>query len=463
MPKLSQIESWFNAGLVEMQSQQFEFAETFFRKIIDANPEVAEAWVNLGITLEALNRVSEAETCFNEAIKLRPDHDAAYANLANLLCTQKRHKESERAFLQALILNPDSASTHSNFGVLLACMKRETEAESSYRLAIEIDHTCAKAYFNLSYLLLRQGRFAEGWACLEYRFAIGGAFSTTATDLPFPRWQGESLSGKKILVLYEQGHGDEIQFFRYLPILKAMGTKHITLVCKPALKALFKAQNFADDLYASNETLANDAYDFWVFPLSIPLYCKTDLDSIPANIPYIRPSKQHLTKWEPHLQTKNLKVGLVWKGSTSFENDTDRSLPDFTTLAPLWSIPNITFLSLQKGAGENEAKPYENTHPMISLGQQIQDFADAAAIVDQLDLIICVDTAIAHLAGAMGKPCWVMLPDYKTDWRWLKGREDSPWYPNHMRLFRQKTAGDWSEVIHRIKEALAVKTTTYLQ
>ncbi len=210
-----------------------------------------------------------------------------------------------------------------------------------------------------------------------------------------------------------------------------------------------------DTLIGYDEQIEASGRDYWTPPLSIPHYCHTRLDTIPATIPYLRAVPERIAQWQPLLPAEGIRVGLVWKGNPQFENDAERSIHAPDLLAPLGSVPDVRCISLQKGAGEEEAEHPPAGLPLIHLGSQIQDFADAAAIIASLDLVICVDTAIAHLAGALGRPCWVLLPDYKTDWRWLTGRSDSPWYPGTMRLFRQPEMGNWAAVIAEVRIALA--------
>jgi hypothetical protein len=334
-------------------------------------------------------------------------------------------------------------------------MKREAEAEQCYRAAMALDEGYAMARYNLSYLLLRQGRFEEGWTCLEAR----NWYAAWAAKLDCPRWQGESVVGKSILIGYEPGHGDMIQYCRYAAVLKQKGAATITLICHPALKALFTTLDGVDTVLSFDDQMPSSGLDFWTPPLSIPYYCKTRLDSIPAKIPYLHAESKRIEKWAALLPKDGLRVGLVWKGNPLFDNDTDRSLPSLGVLAPLGSVGGVNFISLQKGAGEDEAmQPPDGLH-LIHLGSQLTDFADTAAVIANLDLVICVDTAVAHLTGALGKPCWVMLPDYKTDWRWLTERTDSPWYPGTMRLFRQATMGDWNKVVGELVAALKMLTT----
>lgn len=191
-------------------------------------------------------------------------------------------------------------------------------------------------------------------------------------------------------------------------------------------------------------------FDYWCYPLSLPLHFETTLDNLPAKIPYLSAPPDRIELWSTRLPQSKVRIGLVWKGRPTHKNDANRSLPSLTILAPLWDIPGIAFVSLQKGAGEEEAVASPANQPVTHLGSEIGDFADSAAILSQLDLLICVDTAMAHLAGALGVPCWVLLPDYGTDWRWLEGRTDSPWYPQVMRLFRQNGNGDWNDVVARV-------------
>ena len=241
---------------------------------------------------------------------------------------------------------------------------------------------------------------------------------------------------------------------RYLPLLKARGARHITLVCDRSLRALFDGIDGTDAVLVPDGGANTPAHDYWTLLLSLPLHFATTLDSIPITIPYVQPSEGRLHAWKAPLPISGLRIGLVWKGNPRHQNDRSRSLPSLAALAPLWRIPGAQFVSLQKGEGEDEATTPPPGQPLIHLRTDIQDFADSAAIIAQLDLVICVDTAIAHLAGALGKPCWVLLPRVGTDWRWLEGRSDSPWYPGAMRLFRQRELNDWTPAIREVADAL---------
>lgn len=425
-------------------------AENCFRQALSLNPELGEALANLGLLRERSGAIAEAEECYRRAISLCPASVQNYLNLGALLLNGKRFSEAERVNQQALRLAPDSPMAWSNLGVLLACMKREDEAEQCYRTALALDGGYARARFNLSYVLLRQGRFEEGWACFEAR----DWYARLAAHFIFPRWRGESLSGKSLLIGFEAGHGDMIQFCRYALVLKAQGVARIMLVCHPALKTLFSTLSSVDEVLSFADEVPASGWDFWSPPMSLPYYCQTRLDSIPAPVPYLFAELARVEKWRKRLSSADVCVGLVWKGNPRFENDADRSLPSLQLLAPLGGVLGASFVSLQKGAGEDEARNPPAGLSLLDLGSSMEDFADTAAIVSCLDLVISVDSSVAHLAGALGKPCWVLLPDYKTDWRWLSGRTDSPWYPDRMRLFRQAPGAGWPPVVALIASEL---------
>ena len=445
---------YFDEGNRLLASNDPQGAQSCWREALRLDPTLPEAHANLGFVLDQVGALTEAEACYRQAIMLSPDLWAPHLNLGGLLTSQKRLAEAEATYEQALSLNDASPAIWSNLGALYLCWHKDTEAERCLRLAIALDTRYAKPRFNLAYLLLRQGRFEEGWACLEAR----DWYTALASQLTCPRWTGESLAGQSVLIGYEAGHGDMVQFCRYASVLKAQGAAHITLLCHPALKRLFGSLAAVDVVVAFDEAqpwLASGHWDCWTPLLSLPFHCQTRLDTIPANLPYLHAQADLVAHWDTQLPRGSVRVGLVWKGNPQFENDADRSLPGLEVLAPLGRVAGACFISLQKGAGEAQAQHPPTNLPLLDLGTKMADFADAAAIVANLDLVICVDTAIAHLAGALGKPCWVLLPDYKTDWRWLMHRTDSPWYPGVMRLFRQRTAGDWAPVVAEVCTALA--------
>jgi Flp pilus assembly protein TadD len=444
-------EALFHEGVRLMTAGAAQAAEDCFRQATAAAPDLAEAHVNLAYLQDQRGARGEAEASYRRALVLNPAVVEAWLNLGGLLAMQKRLDEAEAAYRKALALQPDNAQVWSNLGALYACVQRDQEAETCCRQAIALAPQRAKARFNLSYLLLRQGRYEEGWACFEAR----DWYAALERHLQCPRWRGQPLAGKSVLLGYEAGHGDMIQFCRYAVELKGHGAASVTLLCHPALKRLFASLRAVDRVMAFDEHVPATGWDCWTPLMSCPYYCQTRLDSVPATIPYLHAQPDLVARWETDLPTDGLRVGLAWKGNPKFDNDGDRSLADLSVLAPLWQVPGIRFISLQKGAGEDQARNPPQGQPLMDLGAQAQDFADVAAMLVSLDLVVSVDTAVAHLAGAMGVPCWLLLPAYQTDWRWLDERSDSVWYPKGMRLFRQQTMGAWGPVVEQLKTGLA--------
>jgi tetratricopeptide (TPR) repeat protein len=445
-----------NLGNLLQELKRFTESEACYQLALSLRPIYVEAHYNLGNLLQELKRFTEAEACYQRALSLRPDYAKAHNNLGIMLQEVKRFSEAEACYKQALSLRSDYAEVHNNLGVLLKDLKRFAEAEACFQHALSIRPDYVDAKWNLSLLLLLLGKFEEGWPLFEARYGLNVKQSSyTTPPVHCHQWLGEDLGGKSIIIWPEQGFGDEIQFIRYLPMLKALGTTQITLVCKSALTPLFlnSAAKYARVL-AKPEAGQLAYHDFWTRLLSLPLYFKTALDTIPAELPYLATDAGRARRWMERLPQKGFKVGLVWKGDAGHKNDDNRSLSGLGSLAPLWSATGVTFISLQKGMGEKEASLPMPGQPILHLGSDIVDFSDTAAIVSQLDLVICVDTAIAHLAGALGKSCWVLLPFIGTDWRWLDNREDSPWYPGVMRLFRQTEINNWDEVVERVSSEL---------
>jgi hypothetical protein len=430
-------------------------AEADLREALALVPTLAEAHANLAWLLERRGAIEEALVHYRLASSLQPDNARIQLNYGALLAELKQHGQAEASYRQALALDPDLPGGWSNLGALLALTGRDTEAEASFRIALAKDGAHALAHFNLAGLLLRQGRFEEGWQHLEAR----DWYAALVRQLDCPRWQGEPLAGRSVLVGYEAGHGDMIQFCRYVTLLRERGAARVDLVCHPALKTLLATLEGVGKVMAFDEAWSREGYDFWVPALSLPHLFNTRLDTMPARLPYLRAPEDRIAYWRKALAQQcpgpQLRVGLVWHGNPDFQNDPERSLPGLQWLAPLWGVPGIQFISLQKGRGETEAREPPPGRPIVELASELSDFADTAAVVTQLDLVISVDTAVAHLTGALGKPCWVLLPAYMPDWRWLEGRSESPWYPGVMRLFRQPQAGDWAPVVAAVRSALA--------
>ncbi len=444
----------FAQGVRHLGAGDAQCAQRSFSQALDIAPGFAEAHANLGWLLHRAGQLEAAEAHLRRAVQLQPHLAQAQLNLGALLAQIKHLDEAEQAYLAATRARPDDPAAWSNLGALYASTGRDTEAEAALQHALSLSPQHDKAQFNLSYLLLRQGRFEEGWR----RFEARDWYAALAQRLPFPRWQGQPLAGTRLLITYEAGHGDMIHFIRYAPLLKAQGAAHLTLLCHPALKRLMALLPALDAVIGFDEALPDARWDCWTPLMSLPFHLGTRLgppsSNLPATLPYLQPSQALRGQWHARLPKDVLRIGLAWKGNPRFENDADRSLPSLDVLAPLAGVPGVCFVSLQKGAGEEEVRCPPAGMRWQALHRPLEDFLDTASLIDCLDLVISVDSAAAHLAGALGKPCWVLLPAYMPDWRWLQGRDDSPWYPGVMRLFRQTSAGHWGPVVQEVARQL---------
>jgi Flp pilus assembly protein TadD len=418
-------------------------AETHYRAALARDPQNAEALANLALLLDA-RAPEEAERLLRQALAQHPATAEIHVNLGNLLARLEREDEAESHYRAALALDARNTAARCNLAVLHAAQKRAAEAEAGFRQVLAQDPAHALAGANLGYLLLAKGRWEEGWRHHEMRLAPHERPAVNA-----PPWQGEALAGKTLLVLAEQGFGDTLQFARYLPHYKALGAARVVLVCRAPLKALLATLPGVDAVLAS-ETARNalPATDYWTPLLSAPYRFGTRLENIPA-APYLAAAPERRARWAARLPSAGRRVGLVWRGNARHHNDRHRSLPGLAALAALWTVAGVHFVSLQK-----EISAPDPALPLLELGAECADFADTAALVENLDLVISVDSAVAHLTGALGKPGWVLLPDYRTDWRWLEARADSPWYPS-LRLFRQPRRGDWAPTLKEVRQALA--------
>jgi Flp pilus assembly protein TadD len=443
-------EQLFFEGTRQIAAHNYADAEDCFRRTVAIAPHLAEAHANLGWLLDEANAPEEADACYRRALALNASNPQILLNYGALLARMKRFREAEAVYLNALQLNPQSSAAWSNLGVLCAQMARHAEAITCCVNSLLIDPDYAKAHINLAYLYLRQGRFEEGWAHLERRTWK----YTLPASITCPRWRGESLQGRSILIGHESGLGDMIHFARYAQVLRDLGARRITLVCPPALQTLLASMPGVDEVLSLDAALPAGNWDCWASLMSLPFHCKTRLHGIPAALPYLHANQQAAARWNALLPQARLRVGLVWQGNPKFENDDERSIASLDTLQALGGIDGVAFISLQKGCGEAQAKNPPQGLDLVCLPDEIGDFADTAAIVANLDLVITVDTAVAHLAGAMGKPCWIMLPHHMPDWRWLSCRDDSPWYPGAVRLFRQPSRGDWATVLTQVRAAL---------
>ncbi|MBF0138188.1 MAG: tetratricopeptide repeat protein [Magnetococcus sp. DMHC-1] len=453
-------EAWNNLGGLLQELNRQDAAETAYQEALRVAPAYAEACFNYGNLLRDRDRLAEAEAAYRETLRLQPGFAEAWNNLGGLLKSLLRHAEAESAYRTALRLRPQDAKTLYNLGTLLKEMRHFDAAEGALREALHLEPERIEAVQNLGLLLLTRGDFAAGWPLYDRAFhgaGLAGLPWAAGLAMP-PLWQGENLTGKSLLVVGEQGLGDEIQFCRYLPLLKAQGVRHLTLVCQEAVTGLLTTLAGVDQIVTPSQCLARkeilSSQDLGTFLLALPHQLGTTLATIPATIPYLHPQPDRLAHWAARLPPGRRRVGLVWKGSPLHEHDAHRSLPDLATLAPLWQVADVVFISLQMAADGDVITSTAPGQPLPGPGGRLADFADTAAIVTLLDLVITVDTAVAHLCGALGQPCWVLLSSIGTDWRWLTQRPDSPWYPKSMRLFRQEAWPDWSGVVEQLVAAL---------
>ncbi len=447
-------EPHYQCGLALWNLRRMDAAERALRTAVELDPGRVDACNQLGSLLVELGRHDDAARLFAQARDAGGEAYGYQLNMGNLLQAQNRFDEAEQAFRSASALCPDAALPRMNLGILLQARRRFDEAEVAFREALKLQPGEPTARFNLGLMLLQTGRLKEGWVLHEAHYDPGLLRGgSTPPDLPCPRWTGQPLEGRSIVVVPEQGSGDDIQFIRYASLLKERGAARVTVLCKPALVDLMRSLQGVDSVQAYGEVVA--PHDFWVFTMMLPRLFGTTLDAVPAPIPYLRADPVLMRQWAPRLPAASRRVGLVWKGSSLHANDAMRSLASLEPLEPLWKLEHTSFVSLQKGQGEDEARRAQALGHLVHLGSDIGTFADTAAIVAQLDLVLCVDTAVAHLAGALGKPCWVLLPACQTDWRWLLDRSDSPWYPGSMRLFRQRDAGDWHDTLAEVARELA--------
>jgi hypothetical protein len=318
------------------------------------------------------------------------------------------------------------------------------------------------ARLSLGAVLLRSGRYAEGWPLYEARQHAGQAQNQVSTpEVRYPRWRGESLAGRSLLVVTEQGFGDVIQFCRYLPMLRARGVATLTVACHPALRSLLESSGWVDACVPLDQPSAWPAHDCWCFLMSLPALMQTTLDSIPSAMPYLFADDAKRSRWHARLNEQagsKPKIGLVWSGEprpwlADSLSAFSRRWFDASLLAPLLSRTDVTFVSVQKGRmARDQLKRLPDALRPLDPMDEVKDFADTAALVAALDLVITIDSAVAHLAGALGKPVWILLCSHAC-WRWLDGRDDSPWYPT-ARLFRQDRSGDWTPPLERTGAAL---------
>jgi tetratricopeptide (TPR) repeat protein len=475
----------YNLGTALQRQDKIDDAIRCYQEALRLNPELADAWNNLGALLVRQNKFDEAIRCCQHALTLRPLYHEIHHNLGTAFERQDRFGEAIRCYREALRLKPDLADACNNLGSILALEGNLEDGIGLLDKAIDLEPDNALAHWNRAILLLLCGDFERGWADYEWRSAKPGFVRRAFTQ---PRWDGSPLSGRAILLYADQGLGDTLQFVRYAPILRERGGT-VIVECQPALARLLANAAGIDHVAVSGSELPR--FDVQAALLNIPGILHTSLATIPRDIPYVHADAALVANWRRELTMSDVqspisdieklssdighrtsdtarvfRVGIAWQGSPTFRHDRRRSIPlaHFARLAP---IGGVQLISLQKGLGTEQLsvvscqlsdnhRAATDNFSVLKLEDRLDEahgpFMDTAAVMMNVDLVISSDTAVPHLAGALGVPVWVVVPAF-PDWRWLLEREDSPWYPS-MRLFRQSRAGDWDSVFERIATEL---------
>jgi Tfp pilus assembly protein PilF len=439
-------------GLLTQNDRRFAESADLFRRAVALDPYSVKYLINLGLSLGGmgLGRTAEAIAAFRKAIALDPNVPEAWSNLGNELRTDGNFAEAIECYRTALRLKPNFPEAQCNLGVCL----QETEptldpAIAAYEKSLAMQDDFALGHWNLGFARMLLGDYPRGLPDLEWRFETRTI--SRRRQFPQPQWDGRDISGRTILIHAEQGLGDTIHMARYLPMIAARGAR-VVLECPAPLVRLLQTVPGIEQIIPAGRPLP--PFDLHCPTLSLPLVFKTTVATIPAQVPYLWADSDFVGLWGRRLAIgpDHRSIGLAWAGRPENRNDRNRSML-LEQFAPLAAVRAARFFSLQKGAAVEQARRPPPGMELIDLTEELYDFADTAAMIANLDLVITVDTAVAHLAGAMGKPTWVLLPRM-PDWRWMLEREDSPWYPT-MRLFRQTNRGDWADVMLRVAGALA--------
>jgi tetratricopeptide (TPR) repeat protein len=476
-----------NLGNVLLGQGKLGEAAARYQQALALSPDYTEAHNNLGNVFWKQGRLDEAAARFEQAIALSPDYAGAHNNLGNVLLKQCKLDEAAARFEQAVALSPDYAEAHNNLGIALWKQGKLDDAAAHHERAIALRPDLAEAHSNLANVLKGYGKLDEavaryqqalalrpdfiearwgiatcylvaedyerGWPAYEWRLRVPGIFPQHS----LPRWSGEPLEGRSVLLLAEQGLGDTIHFVRYARLLKRRGAR-VVLTCPAALGRLLANSPDLDELFILGSAEELPRCDFYLPLLSAPGAFGTTAATIPCDVPYLAADRELTELWRRELaQTAGgFKIGIVWQGSRDFGLDRQRSIP-LAQFAPLASLPGVRLVSLQKGFGSEQIATVD--FPVLDLSGRLDEaagpFMDTAAVIRNVDLVVAPDTAIAHLAGALGAPVWLAL-SRSSDWRWLVERHDSPWYPT-TRLFRQTSSGGWPDVFDRIANALLAR------
>ena len=444
--------AWFgNLGTARSALGRFDDAISAYHRALELDQNNVEARYNLASVLSQTGDAATAADAYRQALQINPQHVGSLNNLGTTLRELGCGDEAICVLQRAVDVAPGFVESRYNLGNVLRDAGQVTEAESCFRSALELQPDSARIHAGLAITQLLQGNFASGWAEYEWRLHCEtGRVSPRCT----PVWDGTNPAGRRIMLFAEQGLGDTIQFVRFANSLKEFGAT-VFIECQPPLVPLLANAAGLDGVFARDDRLPE--FDVAVPLLSVPHRLNTSVDSIPADVPYLAASDELTDHWARHLAPiESLKIGIAWQGAAGHLDDNRRSIP-LTAFAPLSRIDGVTLISLQKGHGIEQLDAGSLDFDVVRLPDDVDTtngaFMDTAAIMQQLDLVVTSDTAIAHLAGALGVRAWIALST-GPDWRWLMDRDDSPWYPS-ARLFRQQSPGDWDDVFARMAGQLA--------
>jgi tetratricopeptide (TPR) repeat protein/glycosyltransferase involved in cell wall biosynthesis len=440
-----------NLGNVRKEQNRPAEAADSYREALRLQPHFADAHNNLAEALRVLGQLADAERHCREALRLRPSYPEAHNHLGNIQRDGADPEAAAASYREALRLQPNFPMAQNNLGSAYTDQGRIKEALACFEEAIRLDPNLADAHHHRALAWLQMGDYQRGWVEHEWRWRRATA---ERRSFPQPIWDGSPLEGRTILLWAEQGLGDTLQFVRYAPLVKARGGV-VVLECQPPLARLLAGCPGVDRVLPRGTP--PPPFDVQIPLMSLPRVFGTTLDTVPCNVPYLRPDPALVKHWGRELAAyPGFKVGVAWHGSGNqgYQGVRNRSFP-LTCLASLAAVPNVRLISLQKGPGSEQIQAIAGSFPVTELkdlDETSGSFMDTAAVMEGLDLVVCADTSVAHLAGALGARVWLALP-FRTDWRWPSDQEDSPWYPT-MRLFRQPEAGRWDPVFRRMAEEL---------
>ena len=441
------VEALAQLGQLLFQSNELAASLGCLQQAAKLSPEMPRLNALMAAVLRKLGRLEESAACCERETRLSPNDPDAHYNLALARQTLQQIPEAITSYQTALRIRPGYLDALLGLGRSLRQIRQSEVALDYFTAAVQLAPSDARAHWELGTTQLALGQFTSGWKGFEWRWQLKD-FTTPSPRYEQTQWDGRDLGGKRIFLHCEQGYGDVIQFSRYAVLVAARGG-HVLLGCPKPLQPLMETVPGIAEVVTTRENLR--PFDTHAPLMSLPSIFGTTLETIPVAIPYIHPrvSTFSQAKWVENLPGK--KVGVVWAGSTAHSNDANRSLP-LRFLKPLLNVPGIRWHSLQTGEAAQALTHPDFAGKIVDLGNRFKDFHDTAEAISELDLVLAVDTAVAHLAGAMGKTVWLLLP-FEAEWRWMTNREDSPWYPT-FRLFRQSSPGNWEELSERVARQL---------